>query len=109
MMPSVQPGSDHHSMVWLLLSTRVTRSLRSFWQHFDGICSSAVLVSLLRDWTSCMTYLWNCLNCSKKICQTEQAGQEAGISKKHTVFFTRYATFCCLVGQRTLVALSTAT
>ena len=78
-----------------------------------GICSSAVLVSWKRDWTNSMPYSWSsgCLTCSKTTCHTEQAGQRAGISKKHTVFFTRYATFCFLVGLRTSVtrALSMTT
>ena len=101
--PSVQPRADHHSMVWLQLWIQVTKSLRSFWLRCGGICSSAVLVSLQRDWTNCMPYLWNCSKCSKKTCQTEQEDRKVGISKRHIVFYIRCATFCCSVGQRTLV------
>ncbi len=71
----------------------VTKSSKFFWRHCDGICNSPVLDLLLRDWTNSMIYQWSCLNCSKKICQTELAGRKAGISRKHIVFFFRCATF----------------
>jgi hypothetical protein len=49
-----------------------------------------------------MPYLWTAGTAQTKYArQNRQARrQKAGISKKHTVFFTRYATFCCLVGLR---------
>ena len=109
--PSVRPCPVQNSVVWILLSIPVMRSLRSCWLHCGGICSSVVLVSLLWVWTNSMPYQWSCLICSRKTCHTEPAGQRAGILRKRTVFFTRCVTFCCLVGPRTSVtrALSMAT
>ena len=109
--PSVRPCPVQNSVVWILLSIPVMRSLRSCWLHCGGICSSVVLVSLLWVWTNSMPYQWSCLICSRKTCHTEPAGQRAGILRKHTVFCTRCVTFCFLVGPRTSVtkALSMAT
>ncbi len=100
-----------NSTVWLLLSILMMRSLRSFWLHCGGICSSDVLVSRLWVWTNSMPYQRSCLICSRKTCHKEPAGQRAGILRKHTVFFTRCVTFCCLVGLKTSAtrALSMAT
>ena len=111
MRPSVKPRRDQNSMAWLRLSTQVMTSSRSFWLHCGGICSSVGLVSPLWDWRNSMPCQWSCLNCSRTTCHTERVGQRAGILKKHTVFFTRCVTFCCLVGLRTSVtrALSMAT
>ena len=98
--PSVKPRSEQSSMAWIQSSIQVTKLSRSFCQRCGGICSSAVSVSMQRDWINFTPYLWNCLKCSKKTCQTEQEDHKIEISKRHTVFFTRCATFCCSVGQR---------
>jgi hypothetical protein len=54
------------------------------------------------DWKSFMPYQWNCLTCLRKTCQTKRAVSKVGISKKHIVFFIRYAISCSWVGPRSL-------
>ena len=100
---SVEPRPVPNFMGWSQLLTQVMKSSRFSWRHYGGICSSAVLDSLLRDWTNSMPYQLSCLNCSRRTCQNELAGRKVGILKKHTVFSTRCATLFCLVGQRTLL------
>ncbi len=59
--PFAEPSADQNILCWSRFLTQVTKSLRFFWRHFGWVCSSSVLVSLLRDWTNSMTYQWKCL------------------------------------------------
>ena len=97
----LQPRRDLICMAYHMLQILVKRCRRFSSRAWNGIWQLVSRGFQSQRCLPCSRRLSTCLISSRKICQIRLEKRPNGISRRHTVFYTRSGRLCCGVTQTT--------